>query len=87
MKKNSTAIGYMKLSIIALIILLIMRFVINNPNKYSWCNEHGWPEGTGNCFSLGLEHFFIDASSVALFAVSIVFAILAIIVFIKKVKK
>ena len=87
MKKNySTATIYFGISIISLLIFIALR-VINDPDKYSWCNEHGWAEGVGNCFNLGIEHFAIDTLSALSFGASIAFVILAIIAYIKKPKK
>lgn len=87
MKKNhSTAAIYFCVSIISLFIFIALR-AINNPDKYSWCNEHGWAEGVGNCFNLGIEHFTIDALSALSLSASVAFVILAIIACVKKSKK
>ena len=74
---------YIVICFVSLFLFLLLR-MINNPSKYEWCDKNGWPEGTGNCFSLGIEHFAIDASSLILLSASIAFAIIAIITFFKK---
>ena len=87
MKKNHSAtILYFGISIASLLVFIILR-TINDPDKYSWCNEHGWPAGVGNCFSLGIEHFAIDALSILSLGAFVAFVILAIIAYIKKPKK
>ena len=74
---------YIVICFVSLFLFLSLR-IINNPSKYEWCDKNGWPEGTGNCFGLGIEHFAIDASSLILLSISIAFAIIAIIKFFKK---
>ena len=74
---------YIVICFVSLFIFLLLR-IINNPSKYEWCDKNGWPEGTGNCFNLGIEHFATDAFSLILLSTSIAFAIIAIIKFSKK---
>ena len=85
-KKHSIAIIYLIISIVSLLLFITLR-VVNDPNKYSWCNEHGWPEGIGNCFNLGIEHFTIDAFSILSLSASIAFIILAFVTYYKEIKK
>lgn len=73
-------------STISLLAFLFLRLVINDPNKYKWCENHGWGEGIGNCFSLGIEHFLIDAVSFFLLCLAIIFAVSAIISFFKGIE-
>ena len=87
MKKNHSAtIAYFGISIASLLVFIALR-IINDPDKYSWCNEHGWAAGVGNCFNLGIEHFAIDALSMLSLGTFVAFVILAIIAYIKKPKK
>ena len=84
MKKNHSAtILYFGISIVSLLAFIVLR-ISNDPDKYSWCNEHGWPEGAGNCFGLGIEHFVIDALSILSLGAVVAFVILAITTCIKK---
>jgi len=83
--QNSNLVVYIMVCLVSLSLFLLLR-IINNADKYEWCDKHGWPEGVGDCFALGIEHFIIDASSIILLGASIAFAIIAAITFYKKIK-
>lgn len=72
-------------SVVWLLLFLMLR-IINDPSRYAWCNENGWPEGLRDCFNLGIEHFAIDAFSFLLFCASMSFAILTIVECVKQLK-
>ena len=77
-QQNKSQVAYLTVSLVSLLLFISLR-IINNPNKYEWCNQNGWSEGIGDCFNLGIEHFMIDASSLILLSASIAFAIIAVI--------